>query len=234
MTWWTETGHATVPKAIIDLMAEAAMDLREEIVSEILYEDPELHPHVGVPVFDSLDPKTQVFALAYVLRHLSEPALPSPGLYAWNEGTAWAIFVKAGHELEMEFEFEESDDADEDLKFRFRRLIRKALKTVEPTARRPPLRSRNLSVWKDCLEAIADPLFFDHDFLDEQEYADLDPLQSKLMKKWARIDDDYYSTPPPLVREDDYREADRYLRRAAGCSELMDPWDPRFLRRSLQ
>ena len=59
MTWWTETGHATMPKAVIDLMAEAAMDLREEIVSEILYGDSELHPHVGVPVFDSLDPKTR-------------------------------------------------------------------------------------------------------------------------------------------------------------------------------
>src|SRR5687767_6908596 len=106
MTWWTEDGHVTMPKPVIALLAEAAMALREEIVEEIGHEDPDLHPEVGIPVFDSLDPKTQVFALAYVLRHLSEPNLPSPDLYAWNEGAAWAIFVKAGQELEMEFEFE--------------------------------------------------------------------------------------------------------------------------------
>jgi hypothetical protein len=225
MTWWTEDGHVTMPKPVIDLMAEAAMGLREEIVEEITEEDPDLHPDVGVPVFDSLDPKTQVFALAYVLRHLSEPGLPSPDLYAWNEGTAWAIFVKAGHELEMEFEFEESPDAGLDLKFRYRRLIRDALEVVDPSARCPSTRSRNLDAWKDCLDTISDHLFWDHDFLDEGAFADLDPLGSKLLKKRAGIADDYFSTPPPLVREEDYREADRFLRRAAGCSELLDPWD---------
>src|SRR6516165_2011831 len=108
-----------MPKAVIDLMAEAAMALREEVVQEITSEDPDLHPRVGVPVFDSLDPKTQVFALVYVIRHLAEPDLPSPDLYAWNEGTAWAIFVQAGDELEIEFEFENEPDVDPDLKFRF-------------------------------------------------------------------------------------------------------------------
>jgi len=224
MTWWTEKGHVTMPKAVIDLLAEAAMALREEIVQEITSEDPDLHPHVGVPVFDSLDPKTQVFALAYVLRHLSEPDLPSPDLYAWNEGTAWAMFVKAGDELEIEFEFENAPDIDEDLKFRFRCLIRDALDAVDPTARRPPLRSRNLSCWKDCLDVIADHLFWDRDFLDQEKFLDLDPLGSKLLKKLTGIAEDYFSTPPPLVREEDYREADRYLRRAAGCPELLDLW----------
>src|SRR6516164_9354740 len=181
MTWWTEDGHLTMPKPVIDLMAEAAMALREEIVQEITSVDPDLHPHVGVPVFDSLDPKTQVFALAYVLRHLSEPDLPSPDLYAWNEGTAWAIFVRAGDELEIEFEFEEALDVEDDLKFRFRHLIGDALKAVDPTARRPPLRSRSLSDWTDCLEVIADHLFWDRDFLDEEKYIDLDPLGSRLL-----------------------------------------------------
>jgi hypothetical protein len=224
MTWWTGTGHITMPKPVIDLMAEAAMALREEIVSEITYDDPDLHPHVGVPVFDSLDPKTQVFALAYVLRHLAEPDLPSPDLYAWNEGTAWAMFVKSGDELELEFEFENDPDVDDDLKFRFRHLIREALKAIDPSARRPPIRSRNLDAWKDCLDVIADRLFWDHDFLAEEEYVDLDPLGSKVLKKLTGIAEDYFSTPPPLVREEDYREADRYLRRAAGCPELLDPW----------
>jgi hypothetical protein len=230
MTWWTGDGHVTMPKAVIDLMAEAAMALREQIVEEITYDDPDLHPQVGVPVFDSLDPKTQVFALAYVLRHLSEPDLPSPDLYAWNEGTAWAMFVKAGDELEIEFEFENASDVEDDLKFRFRHLIGDALEAVDPTARRPPVRSRRLSVWTDCLEVIADHLFWDRDFLDEKKFLDLDPLGSRLLKKLTGIAEDYFSTPPPLVREEDYREADRYLRRAGGCPELLDPWDGEFHR----
>ena len=107
MSWWTGDGHVTLPKPVIDLLAEAALALREEIIEEIIHDNPDLHVAIGVSVFDSLDPKTQVFALAYVLRHLSDAALPSPKLFAWNEGTAWAMFVKAGHELVMEIDLEE-------------------------------------------------------------------------------------------------------------------------------
>ena len=225
MTWWTEDGHITLPKAMIRLLAEAAMALREQIVQEIYDECPDLHPEVGVPAFDTLDPKTQVFALAHVLRHLSDPDLPSPELYAWNEGTAYALFVTIEDELGMEIEFEKDPDADAALKFRIRRLIRGALKAVDPSADCPPVRSRDFAAWRDCLEAIADRLFWDHDFLEEGTFADLDPLGSKWLKQQTGIADDYFSTPPPLVREQDYREADRYLRQAAGCPELNDPWD---------
>ncbi len=225
MTWWTENGHVTMPQAVIDLMAEAAMALRDEIVQEIECEDPDLHPHVGVPVFDTLDPRTQVFCLAYVLRHLSDPDLPSPELYAWNEAAAWAMFVSAGDQLEIELDFEKLADVDDGPTFRFRHLIREALKAVDPSARRPALRSRRVSVWKEGLDAIADTLFWDHDFLDQEPFADLDPRGATLAKTMTGIAEDYFSTPPPLVREEDYREADRYLRRAAGCPELRDPWD---------
>ena len=123
----------------------------------------------------------------------------------------------------MEFEFEQDPDASDDLKFHFRRLIRDALKAVDPSAQLPSIRSRSLDAWKDCLEAIADPLFWDEDFLSEETYADLDPLGSKLLKQKTGITDDYFSTPPPLVREEDYREADRYLRRAAGAQNSSTP-----------
>jgi hypothetical protein len=144
MTWWTEDGHITLPKAVINLLTEAAMALREEIIQEIYDESPDLHLEVGVPVFDTLDPKTQVFALAYVLRHLSDPDLPSPDLYAWNEGTAYAMFVRVEDELVMEIEFEQDPDTSDDLKFRIRHLIRDALIAVDPTAQPPSIRYRNL------------------------------------------------------------------------------------------
>ena len=179
MTWWTEGGHITLPKAVISLLAEAAMSLRDEIVQEIQEKSPDLHPAVGVPVFDTLDPKTQVFALAYVLRHLSDPDLLSPDLYAWNEGTAYAMFVRAEDELGTEIEFEEDPDADDDLKFRIRRLIRDAVMEGDPTAQPPAVQCRSLDDWRFCLEAIADHLFWDYDFLSEATYADLDPLGSK-------------------------------------------------------
>jgi hypothetical protein len=44
-------------------------------------------------------------------------------------------------------------------------------------------------------------------------------------RRKAGIADDYFSTPPPLLRVEDYRDADRCLRRAAVCPELLDPWD---------
>src|SRR3954470_11008526 len=117
MTWWTEDGHVTLPQAAIRLLAEAAMALRDQAVQEIYDNNPDLHPEVGIPVFDSLDPKTQIFALAYVLRHLSDPDLPSPDLYAWNEGTAYAMFVRAEDEVVTEIEFEQDPDTGDDLKF---------------------------------------------------------------------------------------------------------------------
>jgi hypothetical protein len=225
MTWWTEDGHVTLPQAAIRLLAEAAMALRDQAVQEIYDNDPDLHPEVGVPVFDTLDPKTQVFALAHVLRHLSDPDLPSPDLYAWNEGTAYALFVTVEDELGTEIEFEQDPDTGDNLKFRIRRLIRDALEALDPTAEPPSIRCRSLDDWRFCLEAIADHLFWDHDFLSEATYADLDPLGSKWLRQQTGVADDYFSTPPPLVREEDYREADRYLRQAAGCPELNDPWD---------
>jgi hypothetical protein len=225
MTWWTEDGHITLPKAVLSLLAEAAMALREEIIQEIYEADLDSHAEVGVPVFDTLDPKTQVFAIAYVLRHLSDPDLPSPDLFAWNEGTAYALFVRAEDELETEIEFEEDADTSDNLKFRTRRLIRDALEALDPTAEPPSIHCRNLDDWMDCLEAISDHLFWDRDFLEEGTFVDLDPLGSKLLKQQTGIAVDYFSTPPPLVREEDYREADRYLRQAAGCPELNDPWD---------
>jgi hypothetical protein len=225
MTWWTEDGHITLPKAVIRLLAEAAMALREGTVQEIYEGDSDLHPEVGVPVFDTLDPKTQVFALAYVLRYLSDPDLSSPDLYAWNEGTAYAMFMTVEDELGTEIEFEQDPDTSDSLKFRIRRLIRDAVEALDPTAEPPSIRCRNLDDWRYCLEAIADHLLWDRDFLEEGTYADLDPLGSKWLKQQTGVADDYFSTPPPLVREEDYREADRYLRRAAGCPKLNDPWD---------
>ena len=59
MSWWTGDGHVTLPKPVIDLLAEAALALREEIVEEIIHDNPDLHVEIGVSVFDSLDPKTQ-------------------------------------------------------------------------------------------------------------------------------------------------------------------------------
>ena len=225
MTWRTGEGHITLPKAAIRLLAEAAVSLRDECIQEISQPDLDFHAEIGIPVFDSLDPKTQVFALAYVLRHLSDPDLPSPELHAWNEGTAYAMFVRAEDKVVTEIEFETDPATDNDFKFHMRGLIRDALTSVDPSASPPSLRCRNLEDWRDCLEAIADRLFWDRDFLDEATYADLDPLGSKWLKRQTGVADDYFSTPPPLVREEDYREADRYLRQAAGCPELNDPWD---------
>jgi hypothetical protein len=92
MTWWTEEGHVVAPKAVVDLLTQAALRLRDESLEEIRLGDPDLHPDTGVSLFDHLDPKTQIFALAYVLKHLSDPELQSPVLAAWTEATLFALF----------------------------------------------------------------------------------------------------------------------------------------------
>ena len=124
----------------------------------------------------------------------------------------------------MEIEFERDPDADAALKFRIRRLIRGALKAIDPSADCPPVRSRDFAAWGECLEAVADRLFWDHDFLEEGKFADLDPLGVEVVEaadRHCRRLLLHAATPRAGAR----RPPDRYLRRAAGCPELNDPWD---------
>jgi len=116
MTWWTEEGDVVPQRPVIDLLIGAASLLRDEITGEIELDDPGLQPLTGVPVFDGLDPKTRIFSLAHVLRHLSDPDLPSPDLYAWNEGTLWALFKKVENEITFEIQMECSPTPGDDLK----------------------------------------------------------------------------------------------------------------------
>lgn len=98
-------------------------------------------------------------------------------------------------------------------------------RAVGPSARCPSLLSRSLDAGEGCLDEIAEHLLWERDFLEELSFADLDPIQAESFKKRARIDDDYFSTPPLLVRDEGYQEADLFLRRIAGCPELIDPWE---------
>ena len=49
MTWWTENGHITMPKAVMAMLAKAAISLRDEIVQEIQEKNSDLHPELGDP-----------------------------------------------------------------------------------------------------------------------------------------------------------------------------------------
>jgi hypothetical protein len=44
MTWWTGDGHITLPKAVIRLLVEAAMALREQIVQDVYDNAPTCTP----------------------------------------------------------------------------------------------------------------------------------------------------------------------------------------------
>lgn len=227
MAWRTPNRSDATPKAVISLMAEAAVELRDEILEEITGDDPELQVRLGIPVFDSLSPKTRIFCLADVLRCLSDPELTEPELYAWNEGTVWAIFSKCQGLLEMEIDEDDDDDSrtsDRDPTIRLRRLVRDALVSGDPSADAPSVRSRDLEDWRSAIEAISDGILWDRDFLDGEILADMDPRDSNGIKDRMRISEGYFTALPPLVREDEYRKADRFLRQIAGCAELSDPW----------
>lgn len=215
MTWWTEAGHVVPPEPVIDLLVDAATGLRDEIMDEIRYEDPGLQPKTGVPAFDGLDPKTRIFALAHVLRHLSDADLDSPDLYAWNEGTLWALFKRVEIDVSLEIDFETSGEDDRE-KYGTRRLVLEALASYGQSVKRFSYRSRNLRLWGDHLEMIYTHLFWDMDCLEDEIFGDMEPRRADSLKDELGIDPDYYSTPPPLVREEDFLEADAYIRRVGG------------------
>jgi hypothetical protein len=216
MTWWTEDGHIVFPKPVIDLLVEATTGLRDDIMGEIELDDPELKVETGVDVFDNLEPKARIFALAHVLRHISEPDLPSPELYAWNEGTLWALCKRVEVDVEMELDMEGSALADDEFKYRVRRLILAALAAYGHSVKRYSYRSRNLSLWLGHLESICDNLFWDSDCLADEEFGDMDPARASALKQLLGIDPQYYVVPPPVVRDEDFQKADDYIRRVGG------------------
>ncbi len=63
---------------------------------------------------------------------------------------------------------------------------------------------------------IPTSLFWDMDCLEESVFGDLDPRRAEALKDELGIDPDYFSTPPPLVREEGFLEADAYIRRIGG------------------
>jgi hypothetical protein len=215
MTWWTEDGHIVPPKPVIDLLVEAAAGLRDEITDEIELNDPGLRPDTGVPVFDGLDPKTRIFAIAHVLKHLLDPEVPSPDLYAWNEGTLWALFKRVENQIAFEIDMEPSSEPDIPL-YLLRRLVLDAVASYGHPVERDSPRSRNIGLWSDHLESIYTHLFWDLDCLEDDQFADMDPRRADSLKHELGIDPDYYATPPPLVRDEDYSEADAYIRRVGG------------------
>ena len=106
-------------------MAEAALALREEIVEEITHVTRTSTSKIDVPVFDSLDPKTQVFALVYVLRHLSIRPAVARALSPGTRGRPG--HVREGRARDGHGDRPGGADAEDDTKFLFRRLIRDAL-----------------------------------------------------------------------------------------------------------
>jgi len=211
MTWWTEEGNVVAPKPVLDLLSEAAAMQRDHIAEEIELDDPELQFSTGVRVFDELEPKTRVFAIAFVLRHLSDSDLPSPDLYAWNEGTLWALFKTIEAQIAFEVEVRRTSEPEES-RCHFRRLTLAALASYGHATKRYSHRSRNLRLWSDHLEMIYSRLFWDLDCLEDGIFNDMEPRQADALKDELGIHDEYFSEPPPLVRENDYVEADAYLK----------------------
>lgn len=218
MTWWTEAGNVVPPNPVIDLLVNTAAGLRDEIMEEIRYEDAGLQPETGVPAFDDLDPRTRIFALVHVLRHLSDADLESPDLYAWNEGTLWALFKRVEIDISLEIEFEKPGKDDGE-KYGTRKLVLGALASYGQSVRRYSCRSRNVRLWGDHLEMIYTHLFWDMDCLDDDIFGDMEPARAEALKDELGIDPDYFSTPPPLVREEDFLEADAYLRKVGGYGQ---------------
>lgn len=220
MAWRASSGRAVMPADVVRLMAEGAMHLRD--IGVLHDNDPDDDPDDestlgGSPSFDRLDQKSRVWAMAYVLRHLSDPELPEPGLTAWSEGIIWAIF--------LELQALVGEECSSSLETDYRCLISAACRSVGLEAMSPRIESRDTEAWIGCLLAIADEILWDRDFLDVEEIADLAPDSSATAKRFLRIDDAYFLSLPPVVREEDYRQADRCLRAMAGQSDPRHPRD---------
>lgn len=197
MTWRTQIGERVLTGAEAALFREAigtAVDMVDEELSG-LNEQWEF----GVPVFDTLEPSVRLALLAQVGHALLRETDECPPLTAVNEGAIGALF----QHIEQSVLFEIDCEQDFEDGFSWRRQILAVFREDDDTEDLPSVRCADKGEWEILLQTLCDRILWDEDFLDASLYLDKSPEQSRFLKRFMTIDDDYFTAVPPDPRDAD-------------------------------
>jgi hypothetical protein len=184
----------------------------------------------GVAVFDRLQPASKLAMIATVGKALTDDDEPCPPLTGLTEGTFAAIYAAIRQEIAVEIDLGREGPQSEGEALSMRPFVLAAVREtsaarddhladtesedqdLEPPALPQP-DCEDIGAWDDLLEELMDRVLWgDRDF-EEEFFLDMDPRESRLMKRLMGIDEDYFSAVAPEPTEDQLTTIRETLRR---------------------
>lgn len=206
--WETSKGVRTLEGAEAYLVREMVHYLLDQIKVGIEINEPH---RSDVPVFDALQPTQQLVMLAQVAQGLLSHDVEPVPLTAINEGAIYAVFCELRSLIEIEIDFERLGEGRDN-------TIRSAVLDAwtqhhqweasdeEKDDSIPQPDSMNIDQWAWFVELVADEILWDRDFSLDGLVADIHPEKANQLKAYLGIEQDYYSTVAPDVRDIDVED----------------------------
>ena len=206
--WETSKGVRTLEGAEAYLVREMVHYLLDQIKVGIEINEPH---RSDVPVFDALQPTQQLVMLAQVAQGLLSHDVEPVPLTAINEGAIYAVFCELRSLIEIEIDFERLGEGRDN-------TIRSAVLDAWTQHHQweasdedkddsiPQPDSMNIDQWAWFVELVADEILWDRDFSLDGLVADIHPEKANQLKAYLGIEQDYYSTVAPDVREIDVED----------------------------
>jgi hypothetical protein len=170
--------------------------------------DVEQLEEVGVTLFDAMDARTRIWAIAFVARHLLDPNLKEPMQLAWSEATIAAIFENIVTNIACELD---NDEPRSKFRYYWRKLVFSALKENydldDDDDNVHSHRHKNFEDWCNVvMDEISELILWDIDW----EHSPLGPIDQLPLCTGHEESPTYYSMPPcPSVKA--LAEATTYL-----------------------
>ena len=208
--WRTSSGERTLvgPEAAL---IRAALDQMLDTIR--VNDEIDENSTWGIPLFDCLEQAQKITLLAYVAEALLREGVKPPPLTAINEAAVGAIYITIEHAID--FEIDSEDDLPSEYRCYWRQLVLTASDLENWPADDPPPapECRDRSEWQCLVEAIADSVLWDDDWLADGFVMDVDPETAAFRKKKLGIADDYYLAVAPDPTSEQVEKARETLRR---------------------
>jgi hypothetical protein len=206
--WRTSEGIRTLKGAEAALVRAVVNDIWKKLEQDQDNSDPW---EWGVSLFDNLEWSEQVVLLANVASALLRDNVKPMPLTAVNEATVGVLFAHVRQSIEVEIDCQH--DCPEDPMCFWRRSVL-ALIGHDNLDQDEPLPTEicdDPNEWEWMVEAIADGILWDNDWLDGNFFMDVDPAIAAIRKRRMGIDEDYYTTIVPQPTDSDVEKARRAL-----------------------
>ena len=211
--WQTSQGVRSLEGAEGHLVREVIHYLLDQILVGIEINEPHL---TDVPIFDALQPTQQLVMLSQVAQGLLNCHVDPVPLTAINEGTIYALFSELRALIEVEIDFERRGASRDN-------TIRTAAVDVwiqhnqwdiaaGDKDNTPAPNSLDVDHWAWFVEMIADQILWDRDFDLDGLVADIQPEKADQLKAYLGIEQNYYSTVAPDVKDFDVQEVSNQIR----------------------